>query len=156
MTPELLRNVPGGPELVAWFGYAPRFHDAEVLSVILDRDEPRCSLRIHGFEMTSEVDAQGFFVCTKHTIVTFHLIDLLNIELSGFNGQNAVMDLSISRGLDAGFRMVIDDAWGLAGTIEARQLEIELQPGIPAGSQYAKPGAITGQGRASVAPAPKD
>ena len=42
MTPALLQNVPGGPELIEWFGgYAPRFHDAEVLGLTLDREAHR-------------------------------------------------------------------------------------------------------------------
>ena len=138
MTPELLRSVPGGPELIQWFGYAPRFHDAEVLGLTLDREEPRCSLRVHGFEMTSEIDSAGYFICAKHATVTFDLIDLTALEIADFNGQNALMGLTIERGLDGGFRLELDPAYGLSGTIEARRLEISFEPGIPAGSQYLK------------------
>jgi hypothetical protein len=82
---DLLNRVPGGPELVEWFGYAPRFHDAEVLGVTLDREDATCSLRVHGFEMTSSVDENGFYVCTKHVVVTFLVRDLTELELDGFN-----------------------------------------------------------------------
>lgn len=141
MNIDLLNQVPGGPELVEWFGYAPRFHDAEVLGVTLDRAEPSCSIRVHGFEMTSEVDAKGFFVCTKHAVVTFTFRDLGELELDGFNAQNAVLGISIARGPDAQFRMEIDPAYGLGGVIEGRTLEIAIQPGIPPGSQYLKAGS---------------
>ncbi|CAN5353152.1 hypothetical protein BH10PSE3_BH10PSE3_37790 [soil metagenome] len=134
MTPELLADVPGGPELAAWFGYAPGFHDAEVLGLTLDRDGPRCSLRVHGFEMTREIDEGGYFVRAKHVVVTFHLTDLLALELGDFNHQNALMSLTITRGLEASYRLELDGAYGLSGLIEARQVTIELEPGAPSGS----------------------
>ena len=136
MNIDLLNGLPGGPELVEWFGYAPRFHDAEVLGVVLDRDGPTCSLKVHAFEMTNAVDANGYFVCTKHTTVTFLFGDLTELQLEGFNRQNALMGLRVQRGLDAQFRMEIDDAYGLGGVIEGRSLEIRIEPGIPSGSQY--------------------
>ena len=68
MNIDLLNRVPGGPELVEWFGYAPCFHDAEVLCVTLDREDyASCSIRVHGFEMTNEVDTNGFFVFTPRS-----------------------------------------------------------------------------------------
>jgi hypothetical protein len=152
MNIDLLNRVPGGPELVAWFGYAPRFHDAEILGVTLDRDLASCSLRVHGFEMTNEVDANGFFACTKHVVVTFLFRDLTELRFEGFNHQNAVMGLYIERGLDAQFRMEIEPAFGLGGVIEGRGLEIGLQPGIPPGSQYQRPQGAGGQDRARPPP----
>jgi hypothetical protein len=137
VTPALLQNVPGGPELIEWFGgYAPRFHDAEVLGLTLDREGARCSLRVHGFEMTSEVDGRGYFVCKRHAVVTFALVGLTALELADFAEQNALMGLTIDRNDDGGFRLELDPANGLSGSIEARTLEISIEPGIPPGSQY--------------------
>jgi hypothetical protein len=88
--------------------------------------------------MTNAVDENGFFVCTKHAVVTFLIGDLTELELNGFNAQNAVMGLSIERGLDAQYRLEIDPAFGLGGLVEGRTLEISIEPGIPPGSQYLK------------------
>jgi hypothetical protein len=120
-----------------WFGgYAPRFHDAEVLGLTLDREGATCSLRVHGFEMTSEVDARGYFVSTKHVVVTFLVGDLTELELTDFGWQNALMALSIDFGLDAQFRLELDPANGLSGVIQGRTLSIAIEPGIPPCSQY--------------------
>ena len=97
----------------------------------LDREGATCSVRVHGFEITNEVDADGYFVCTKHVVVTFVFRDLTQLRLDGFNHQNAVMAITIGRGLDAQFRMEIEPAYGLGGVIEGRELEITLDPGIP-------------------------
>ncbi len=141
MTIDLLNRVPGGPELMAWFGgYAPRFHDSEVLGLTLERDGAICSLRVHAFEMTSEVDDKGYFVCTKHVVVTFLVGDLTGLELTDFGEQNALMGLSLGFGLDGQFRLELDPANGLSGVIEGRTLRIMIEPGIPPGSQYLKLG----------------
>jgi hypothetical protein len=56
---EILRQIPGGPELVAWFGHVPAFHDAEVLSVALDRKGPSCQLSIHYWGYSGARDPNG-------------------------------------------------------------------------------------------------
>jgi hypothetical protein len=96
--------------------------------------------------MTAEVDESGYFVCAKHVVVTFRLTDLLALELGDFNHQNALMGLTITRGLDAGYRLELDGAYGLSGVIEGRQMEIELEPGIPPDSQYLALARAPGQG----------
>ena len=141
MNIDLLNRVSGGHELLEWFGgYAPHFHDAEVLGLTLDRQGATCSVKVHGFQMTKEVDAKGLYVCTKHVVVTFLVGELTELELSDFGSQNALMGLSIARGLDGQFRLELDPANGLSGIIEGRTLEIAIEPGIPPGSQYLRLG----------------
>jgi hypothetical protein len=134
---ELIGLVPGAAALVDWFeGRWPSFHDAEVLGLSLDREDARCSLRVHAFRMTSQVDAKGYFVCDRHVAVTFEFKDVTHLELEDFNHQNAIYGLELSRTEGGGFRVEIEPAYGLAGAIEALGLRIEIQPGVPPGSQY--------------------
>lgn len=80
------------------FGYWPSFHDAEVLTMHLDRagdDGPSLEVRIHVFEMTSEVDARGYYVLRKHTLVTLRFADILLSNLRWFNHQNSLSGLRI-------------------------------------------------------------
>jgi hypothetical protein len=81
------------------FGRWPSFHDAEVLRVVLDRsgDEgPTLEVTIHVFDMTSDVDPQGFCVLKNHTEVTlrFTLVGLKRLQW--FNHQNVLSSLEIS------------------------------------------------------------
>jgi len=64
-------GIPGAAEVVAWFRYWPTFHDAEVLSITLDRSRGS-TVAIHAFEMTPEV-RDGQYVLAKHAVVTFCL-----------------------------------------------------------------------------------
>lgn len=157
MTPELLRNIPGGPELLAWFdGHAPSFHDAEVLSMHFDRDGPSCAIAVHTFRMTEQVDAEGYFICDLHVVVRFLLTELLVTRMENFSHQNAIYGLSISRGLDAGYVLEFDEANGVEGTLEGRSLTITLEPGVPTGSMYSekavRPDPSATQSRAQAEP----
>ena len=137
MDRDLLSAVPGGPELLDWFGgHAPRLHDAEVLEIILDRRGPVCSIKVHGFEMTPEVDASGYFVCTRHAVITFRLDEVTRLELEDFSHQNALMGLGVARTASGGFCLELDPANGVSGLVEAQRLEISIAPGIPPGSIY--------------------
>ena len=64
--------IPGADQVVKWFGYWPTFHDAEILSITLNRSgESR--IVIHAFERASEIDHRGRYVLVKHANVTFAL-----------------------------------------------------------------------------------
>jgi hypothetical protein len=87
------------------FGYWPTFHDAEVQSFsvsggetiaqTLPSDTPIINARIHVFEMTQEVDQQGFYVLAKHTLVDLRFGDIVDLKLEGFVQQNALWGLNI-------------------------------------------------------------
>lgn len=140
MNAELLTAVVGGPELLDWFGgRAPSFHDAEVLSITLDRNGASCTFKIHAFEMTSEIDGRGYFVSTRHTVVTLRFGEVSDLELADFNHQNVLMGLSLSKSPEDEFVLNLDPAYGLGGTLRGRTLSIAVEPGIPEGSQYLAP-----------------
>jgi hypothetical protein len=80
------------------FGEWPSFHDAEVLTMHLDRagvDGPSLEACVHVFRMTREVDARGHYVLTHHTQVTLRFVDILLLQLRGFDDQNSLSDLDL-------------------------------------------------------------
>src|SRR5438067_12714001 len=59
--------------LLDFFGYWPSFRDANVLSYVGPAPgRSTVDLTLHTWEMTSEVDAKGYFVLRKHVLVAFH------------------------------------------------------------------------------------
>jgi len=89
-------DIPGAADLAAFFGYWPTFHDAEVLTIALDRYSG-CRVVIHAFRMTSGVDSAGYYVLDKHAIVTFIIegfpadsSGIVNTGIEGFNYQNVL------------------------------------------------------------------
>jgi hypothetical protein len=134
LTPEWLGEVPGASGLFEWFGYWPDFHDSEVLSILLNRSGSSI-VRVHAFEMTNQVDEKGYFVLQKHVVVSFLLDNVLTCDLKWFNNQNAMSEIALLR-TDEGFELSFEPAHGVSGTVAAQRVRIEMEPGIPNGSQY--------------------
>jgi hypothetical protein len=133
-------DIPGAADVIAWFGYWPSFHDAEVLSITLDRSSAS-RVVIHAFEMTAEVDAQGRYVLTKHAVVTFFLegfprdqYGITNTRIEFFTSQNVLSSASINK-TAGGYELALEGCCGLDGVICAEGIRVELTPGMPAGAR---------------------
>ena len=132
--PPELADIEGAKDLFDWFGYWPSFHDGEVIEMQLCRSS--CSsIKIHTWETTNEVDAQGYNVMTKHVVVEFLFKGISTLSLSGFNNQNVLSGLALEKA-DGGFRLILDECYGLAGTIEANEISIRLAPGKPQDAHF--------------------
>ncbi len=128
-----LRTIEGAQELYDWFGYWPSFHDGEVESLQLNRRGPSL-LVVHTWEMTDEIDDRNFYVVKKHVVVEFVLFEVSELELTGFSNQNVLSHLEVEK-KDAGYRLRLDQCYGLSGIIEAKTVAIRLNPGKPTDNQ---------------------
>jgi hypothetical protein len=133
---EVIDKVPGTAEFIKWFGYWPSFHDAEVLDLKLCRSGPS-TIRVHSFETTDLVNSQGFFVCTKHVVVSFVFEHVTNLNLDCFNAQNVIGELHLRQSSD-GYQLTLEPCHGIDGTITGDSIRVSFNPGIPEDSQYAK------------------
>jgi hypothetical protein len=144
---EIFATVSGARELVDWFGNVPRFHDAEILDLHLSRSGASL-LRVHTWQMTSEVDEKGYFRLEKHVVVTFAMEEITGLNLRGFNHQNVIDGLEIKRYGSGGdfseaafraqfppgpedFGVILEPTYGVGGVILARQLRISFVIGEP-------------------------
>src|SRR5258708_34764958 len=125
--PPELGTIEGAKNLRDWFGYWPSFHDAEVILLHLNRSDAS-TRAVHTWEMTKEVDEKGFYVLAKHVVVEFVMKEVVGLSLNGFNHQNVVFGLAIER-IDSGYRLTLEDCYGVAGTIDASDISIRLIPG---------------------------
>jgi hypothetical protein len=136
---SLYARIPGGLELLAWFGDVPDFHDAEVIEVSLHRNSASL-LRLHAWDQSEAGDQSA-----KHAVVTLRLEGILDLQLDGFSPQNVIYALVIrsaperadrrphywdAPGLDD-IEIELEPCYGLAGLIRCRKLSIELTPGRP-------------------------
>ncbi len=119
------------------FGYWPDFHDAEIYRLTLDKldrvkEGYTCAtleFTIHCWEMTSEVDSNGYYKLEKHHLILFRFEDIFEVELDGYNHQNAVLSIEfeILEKNEKGFtplHIEIDPAWGLGGEFKALNAKI--------------------------------
>jgi hypothetical protein len=126
----------GESKITDAFGYFPTFHDAEVIWVTLNRNSapgeewptPTLEFLLHGWEMTSEVNKDGFYVLTKHYLVHFKFSNIDHVNLQHFNHQNAIFELiiaEIEKPTDhAKLEVEISHAHGLNGTFRAVSGEV--------------------------------
>jgi hypothetical protein len=119
-------NVVGAAELKAWFGYWPTFHDAEVLSLALQR-KGASRLRVHTWHMTNQVDECGYYVMT--VVVSFILENVADCEPGAFNHQNVLNSPRLEREPE-GFKVILDPCYGLNGSVTAERRSIEPEPWI--------------------------
>jgi hypothetical protein len=133
--PDAIDEVAGSQALIEWFGRWPSFHDGEILSLSLNRSGSS-RVRIHTWEMTTEVDAKGYFILRKHVIVSFFLDGLTDLELNGFSPQNVIFGLSVQRS-ESGLQLRLDPCYGIAGTLTADAIRVEFEPGEPQSSDRA-------------------
>ncbi|MGY0613493.1 Imm50 family immunity protein, partial [Luteimonas sp. A501] len=141
-TVDRIRNAAA---ITSVFGGWPSFHDAEVLRLELSRHSetpfgPALLAEIHVFSMTSQVDARGHFVCENHSVVALRFDGVADLELDGFNHQNALSGLQITYQDDeTSFEVHLDPAYGVEAQFRCRVIEVvSLVPGIPSGSVYAR------------------
>jgi hypothetical protein len=135
--PSALPDIPGGAELIEWFGFVPNFHDGFVLSTRLASDGPG-EIRIHTWRMTDRTDEQGYFILDKHSVVTLVLDEIFEINLKKFNEMGCVHELEVVPERN-GFEIRWYDVSGaggpgIEGSIRARRVSVSLVPGKPAKS----------------------
>jgi uncharacterized protein (DUF433 family) len=119
-------QIPGLEEVIAWLGVFPSFHDSEVTSISLNREGPS-HIRVHTWNMTDGVDAQGRYVQTKDVMVTLVLEGIQELALDGFNHQNVLSEIDFGRA-KKGYRLTLGGCFGVAGEIECEHLRIEFEP----------------------------
>ncbi|GMV95486.1 MAG: hypothetical protein AMXMBFR82_52640 [Candidatus Hydrogenedentota bacterium] len=135
-------QVRGSELLTDIFGFWPSFHDAEVVRIALERtlpfeDGPHLLADIHTFEMTKEVDSDGYHILRHHVVVSFRFGGVDQLQLEGFNNQNVVFGLSIEpidEGQNDGFRYEVkfEASYGIGANFMCRDVCIEtVRPWTP-------------------------
>ena len=112
--------------LLDHFGYWPSFHDANVMSYAGPTAESdTVDLVLHTFEMTSEVDAKGYYVLHKHVLVTFRFAGVHDASLERFDSGNILFGMDITRAGDAGsFHVELDSLMDMSGDFSATSGEV--------------------------------
>jgi Immunity protein 50 len=134
-------DIPGAADVIAWFDYWPTFHDAEVLSITLDR-EGGSRVAIHAFETTRDVDIRGRFKTVKHAVITFYLdsfpLDrrgITNTRIECFNSQNVLSNARVNK-TPEGFELVLDGCYGVDASVVCERMSVKVEPGVPDRSIY--------------------
>ena len=112
--------------LVDHFGYWPSFHDANVVAYTTPTaDRQTLDLTLHTWEMTSEVDAKGYYFLRKHALVAFRFAGIHDASLERFHSGNILFGMDIARAGDAdSFHVELDSVMDMSGDFSATSGEI--------------------------------
>ncbi|CAN5475569.1 hypothetical protein BH10CYA1_BH10CYA1_61820 [soil metagenome] len=120
-------SIPGASQLRAAFGGDwPSFHDAEVLTLCLSRENSSW-LKLHILKTTNKVDSDGNLLHENDLIVIFRFERVKDVELSGFNHQNVIAGLNLKHS-EGMIELSLLGCFGLCGTISAENVSIEFEP----------------------------
>jgi len=129
MAKATIADLEGGAALCAWFEGIPSFHDATLSELELRQGAPG-RLVARTFRMESEVDAQGYFLLTKHVDVTFTIFELIEVELFDFTEAGIIFELDIEVD-DDGITLRISSSYGVNGRIKAKRVAVSFEPRKP-------------------------
>lgn len=116
------------------FGRFPSFHDAEVVSISLNRHGldsfAELEALVHVFEMTNQIDEEGRYVLQHHSLVKFKFSRIINLELADFNQQNVLAYLEITKPSDRDrdkvkFRVYFRGIHGVTARFHCEAVSIE-------------------------------
>ena len=121
--PTFLSNYQA---LLDHFGYWPSFHDANVISYAGPSAERQTvDLTLHTWEMTSEVDAKGYYVLRKHALVAFRFAGVHDASLERFGSGNTLFGMDITRAGDAdSFRVELNSVMDMSCDFSATSGEV--------------------------------
>lgn len=136
--PALFAALPGGRDVIDWFGRVPFFHDATLDRLDISVDAILIALK--GFRMTDRVAPDGRFVLDRQARVSFRMTGVTGLRLGGCAAA-IVAELSIRRlaadlpdwetcaGPRAGdYEIAFAASYGLEGSIWCRELRLDLKP----------------------------
>ena len=121
--------ILGADAVVAWFGEWPSFHDAEILSIHINR-RGLSVMRIHTWNLSSRLDRTGHFVREREAVIAFEFAGIKTLRLHGedVDRQNVIQGLGIER-TDEGYRLELAPCYGLAGELTVEQIAVHVEPG---------------------------
>ncbi len=143
-----LSFIEGHEQLRALYGEGLCFHDAEVVTIFLDRGDPESdtwspslSATFHLFAVARVDPGSNHFVFKDHSLVTIRFGAISDLELGSFNHQNALMDLHITpiEPPDDKARYHVDflPSFGVGASFRCRSIVLlSITAGLPAGSVY--------------------
>ena len=112
------------------FGKWPTFHDAEVLTLVLDigtppKLAPSMVIRVWTFKVhRDETDSNGYYKTTDHSIVTFRFDEPDELAIEGFNHQNVLFDITFTL-VDNLVHVTLESTYGVHATFRCQKVTVE-------------------------------
>ena len=124
MTP----NIPGAESVANWFGGWPSFHDAEIMTLHIDRERRLSFMRIRAFSTGDRTNSSGQFIRERDALVVFEFTGIRSVRIEGEDAdvQNVISSLLVEQVSD-GYRLLLGPCYGIAGEFVVKELKVRLE-----------------------------
>ena len=109
------------------FGSWPSFHDAEIHSLLLERDGPDgpyLEMRVHVHTARGDVGKKGTYLCDKQAMITMRFCNIESLDIIEFNNQNVIFDMDMRTGQDR-ISVTISSSYGCAGSFTCKRVAVQ-------------------------------
>lgn len=133
---KIEEKIQNSQLLTKIFGGWPSFHDAEVVSITLNRKSADESIGseliadIYLFKITSKVSEEGKYILENKTLLRLRFEEIKELEMAGFDRQNVLMGLAIKDISDQQlerikFQVSFDGVFGMEATFQCFKIVID-------------------------------
>src|SRR5262249_4153946 len=125
---EMTPKIEGSESVAEWFRGWPSFHDAEVLTLHIDREWQASFVRLLAFTTSDRTNAAGYFIREHEAVVVFELTGIRSLPSDGeaADVQNVIGDLLVEQVRD-GYRLSLSPSYGISGEIIVKDLRVRLE-----------------------------
>ena len=102
-------------------GRWPNFHDSVVMKI--ERDENSCSVDIHVFDMTSQVDKDGYYILRNHHRIVILMTGVIENSLYDEDQKDILFGLEIEKNDDK-FTIIFDSVMDLGGVVKFQGIKV--------------------------------
>ena len=119
-------DIPGADYIDAWYGSWPDFVGAEVIALYLN---PHGKSWLQVFIERPAAISDSSSGDTPGGIITFSLMKVIDLSLSGLSARNRLGSLTVTRQENASaWQLDFSGTNGVSGWLKARELSVDLSP----------------------------
>lgn len=127
------QTPPSGVEnidaVLSALGRWPTFHDAEVISLNLRRStggtgaDLLLDVHVRDYAPRNEGTTQFEMACTASALIGLCFLDVADVKIEEFNGQNVIHSLHFRNSND-GYDVKVESSYGLAGSWQCKRVQV--------------------------------
>jgi hypothetical protein len=117
--------ITNAERITSVYGEWPRFHDAEIVSVELSREEPSLIAHIKTFRVhRDQLDEGRFYRRTDFCIVALRFTKIADLHIDGFNHQNVLADI-VFENSNGGVLVNMEGIFGATITFRCSKVSVD-------------------------------
>ena len=125
------------------FGRWPCFHDAEAISITLDRGAKdefspnlQAAINVADYELILQADGSRRYIQKNNVIVNFLFFGVTKLQLFDFNHQNVLQDIYIKEMSEqqleqVKFEVVFESSFGVGAEFQCSAIEVQSVEVLP-------------------------